>query len=50
MALDKIAKKLFENNVEIISTGGTGKYLQELGYSFTPIEKITNKPELFGGE
>ena len=47
--LEKIAKHLADNNVEIISTGGTGKYLTEHNIAFTPIEKITNKPEAFQG-
>ena len=48
--LDKIAQHLIENNVEIISTGGTGKYLTKHKITYTPIEKkITNKPEAFQG-
>jgi len=47
--LDILAKKLIESKVEIISSGGTGKYLSELGILFTPIEKVTGNPEAFGG-
>lgn len=42
-------KKLSELNIEIISTGGTGKLLSENNIPFTPVEKITNNKEAFGG-
>src|SRR5690606_20779123 len=47
--LESIAQKLAEKNVEIISSGGTGKFLQERGIAFTPVEKVTGNPEAFGG-
>ncbi|MDD9900033.1 MAG: bifunctional phosphoribosylaminoimidazolecarboxamide formyltransferase/IMP cyclohydrolase [Alphaproteobacteria bacterium] len=47
--LDVLAKKLAELGVEIISSGGTGKYLQDIGITYTPIEKVTGNPEAFGG-
>ena len=37
--IEKIAKKLSDLNIRIISTGGTEKYLTELGYK---IEKVEN--------
>lgn len=36
-------------NVEIISTGGTRKFIEELGVKVTGIEKVTGNPEAFGG-
>lgn len=43
------AHKLQAAGVEIISSGGTGKFLAENGISFVPIEKVTGTPECFGG-
>ena len=39
--IEKIAKKLSDLNIRIISTGGTEKYLTELGYE---IEKVEYDP------
>jgi phosphoribosylaminoimidazolecarboxamide formyltransferase / IMP cyclohydrolase len=47
--LDKIAKFLFEYKVELISTGGTKKYLEDLGLPVTSVETLTGNPEAFGG-
>lgn len=35
--------------LEIISTGGTGKYLVEAGFKVIPIETVTDIPEGMGG-
>jgi len=47
--LAPIIEKLVEHNVTLISTGGTGKFIEELGFQYTPVEKLTNYPEIFGG-
>ncbi len=47
--LADIAQKLHSKGVEIISSGGTGKFLAEQGIPYTPIEKVTGNPECFGG-
>jgi len=47
--LEDIAAKLHARGVEIISSGGTGKFLQGLGIPYTPVEKVTGNPEAFGG-
>lgn len=47
--ITNLAKALIENNVEIISTGGTKKILEEAGIKVTPIETVTGNPEAFGG-
>lgn len=47
--LAELAAKLAEKNVEIISSGGTGKFLQENGIAYMPVEKVTGNPEAFGG-
>ncbi|HEX8932055.1 MAG TPA: bifunctional phosphoribosylaminoimidazolecarboxamide formyltransferase/IMP cyclohydrolase [Patescibacteria group bacterium] len=45
----ELAKKFVEKNIQIISTGGTAKELQQHGIKIIPIEKITNSPESFDG-
>lgn len=45
----ELAKKLRQFGVEIISSGGTRKVLEEAGLPVTPIEKVTGNPEAFGG-
>lgn len=45
----ELATKLHSLKVEIISSGGTGKFLQDHNIPYTPIEKVTGNPESFGG-
>lgn len=47
--LDELGALLSELKIEIISTGGTKKYLEDHGYKVTPIEEVTGNPEAFGG-
>ena len=47
--IDNIAKKLSELNVNIISTGGTEKYLNEKGIKTEKVETLTEYPSIFGG-
>ena len=42
--IDKIAKKLSELNINIISTGGTEKYLNEIRIKTEKVEKLTDYP------
>ena len=44
-----LAKFLHSMNVEIVSTGGTGKALSDAGIPYTPIEDVTGNPEAFNG-
>ena len=44
-----LAKELHAQGCEIISTGGTGKTLQENGIPITDIQSVTGNPEAFGG-
>lgn len=44
-----IAKELQKNGVEILSTGGTQKYLEDNGFDVTPVEDITDFPSILGG-
>lgn len=47
--IDVLAKSLHENGTEIISSGGTRKYIEGLGIPVTPVETITGNPEAFDG-
>ncbi len=43
------ARGLVEFGIEIISTGGTARKLDEAGIAVTPIDQITGFPEMMGG-
>lgn len=47
--LVEVATMLKKYDVEIISSGGTAKFLMDNGFSVTPIEEVTGNPEAFGG-
>lgn len=47
--LDQILKKLHEERVKLLSTGGTQKFIEELGYPCTKVEEITTYPSILGG-
>ncbi|HOC77244.1 MAG TPA: bifunctional phosphoribosylaminoimidazolecarboxamide formyltransferase/IMP cyclohydrolase [Methanofastidiosum sp.] len=47
--LDNFAKTLTDLGFEIVSTGGTLKFLIEKGIKVTPIEKVTGFKEMIGG-
>lgn len=47
--LDRLVHYLNENKVELVSTGGTKKYIEGLGIPVTAVESITGNPEAFGG-
>ncbi len=47
--LATLVETLRSFNVEIISTGGTKKFIEDLGIPVTSIEKVTGNPEAFGG-
>jgi len=47
--LEPIIHQLVKHNVQLISTGGTGKFIERLGYDYTPVESLTSYPEIFGG-
>ena len=47
--LDKLVTILNNHNVKIYSTGGTQKYIENLGISVNPVEGITNYPSILGG-
>jgi len=47
--LDKILKTLQNYNVELLSTGGTFKYIKDLGYQCTEVSNYTNSEEILDG-
>lgn len=47
--LDKIVKILHQHNVSIYSTGGTQKFIEDLGIPVTSVETLTSFPEILGG-
>src|SRR5690554_4688133 len=44
-----IVKKLHEYGVTLYSTGGTEKFIKDLGIPVTPIEDVTSYPSILGG-
>ncbi|SNR14789.1 bifunctional phosphoribosylaminoimidazolecarboxamide formyltransferase/IMP cyclohydrolase [Tenacibaculum jejuense] len=47
--LAPIAKKLNDLGVTIYSTGGTEKFISELGINVVPVESVTDYPSILGG-
>jgi phosphoribosylaminoimidazolecarboxamide formyltransferase/IMP cyclohydrolase len=47
--LEPLVRLLGEAGVEFVSTGGTQKYIESLGYSVIPVEQLTGYPSIFGG-
>lgn len=47
--LDALVKKLSEQGVEIYSTGGTQKFIEELGIRVNAVEDLTSYPSILGG-
>ncbi|MFN0050414.1 MAG: bifunctional phosphoribosylaminoimidazolecarboxamide formyltransferase/IMP cyclohydrolase [Cytophagales bacterium] len=47
--LEPIIKILNDNHVKIYSTGGTQKFIQDLGIPVIGVEDITGYPSIFGG-
>jgi len=47
--LEPIAKKLQELGITIYSTGGTQKFLEDLGVTCVPVESLTTYPSILGG-
>ncbi len=47
--IDEIALQLKANGVEILSTGGTQDYLENLGIEVKPVEELTDYPSILDG-
>ncbi len=47
--LEPIVKKFNELGIRIYSTGGTEKFIRELGVDVVPVEEVTSYPSILGG-
>ena len=47
--IEKIARKLIDSGVEILSTGGTYDFLKGISIPVTSVEEITSYPSILGG-
>lgn len=47
--LDEIVKKLHAEGVTLLSTGGTQKFIEELGLPCQAVEDLTTYPSILGG-
>jgi phosphoribosylaminoimidazolecarboxamide formyltransferase / IMP cyclohydrolase len=47
--LDEFAPGLAELGIELVASGGTAAYISELGLDVTPVDELTDVPELLGG-
>ncbi|MBR6319153.1 MAG: IMP cyclohydrolase [Prevotella sp.] len=47
--LDELLKKLHEEGVRFLSTGGTQKFIEEQGYPCQKVEDVTTYPSILGG-
>lgn len=47
--LDTILKMLNDGGVKFISTGGTQRFIESLGYKCEAVENLTSYPSIFGG-
>ncbi|MFN3839172.1 MAG: bifunctional phosphoribosylaminoimidazolecarboxamide formyltransferase/IMP cyclohydrolase [Cyclobacteriaceae bacterium] len=47
--LEPIIHALGKAGVELVSTGGTQQFIEQLGYTVTPVETLTGFPPIFGG-
>lgn len=47
--LEELLSALHAAGISFISTGGTRKFIRELGYECTAVEELTHYPEMLGG-
>ncbi|MFM9958367.1 MAG: bifunctional phosphoribosylaminoimidazolecarboxamide formyltransferase/IMP cyclohydrolase [Phycisphaerales bacterium] len=47
--LEPLVRALAARRVEIVSTGGTAKFIESLGIPVVPVEKLTGFPEMMDG-
>ncbi len=47
--LEPIVRKFQELGITIYSTGGTEKFIKELGIAVVPVEEVTSYPSILGG-
>ena len=47
--LDELLRKLNEEGVKFLSTGGTQSFIESLGYECQKVEEVTTYPSILGG-
>ncbi|MBP3774713.1 MAG: IMP cyclohydrolase [Bacteroidaceae bacterium] len=47
--LDELLRKLNEEGIQFLSTGGTQKFIESLGYECQKVEDVTGYPSILGG-
>jgi phosphoribosylaminoimidazolecarboxamide formyltransferase / IMP cyclohydrolase len=47
--LEPFARGLAQLGVELVASGGTAEFLKKVGVAVTPVEELTEMPELLGG-
>jgi len=47
--LEPIVRQLDKCGITIFSTGGTQKFIEDLGINVVPVEEITSFPSILGG-
>ena len=47
--LESLVKELANQNITIYSTGGTQKFIEDLGVECIPVENLTTYPSILGG-
>ena len=47
--LEELARGLAALDVELVASGGTAAFLSKVGIAVTPVEEVTEVPELLGG-
>lgn len=47
--LDELLRKLHEEGVKFLSTGGTQQFIESLGYECQKVEDVTTYPSILGG-
>ena len=47
--LDELLAKLNQEGVKFLSTGGTQKFIESLGYECQTVESVTSYPSILGG-
>ncbi len=47
--LEPIVKKMNDLGITIYSTGGTEKFIKDLGIDVVPVEEVTSYPSMLGG-
>tara|TARA_R110002096_G_scaffold74101_1_gene175521 strand:+ start:47266 stop:48777 length:1512 start_codon:yes stop_codon:yes gene_type:complete len=47
--LDILVKELVNNGFKLLSTGGTRKFIEDLGYEVEAVEDLTGYPSILGG-